>query len=152
MIKINKQGHRGKYSNAKTGKYIPLNVEKYEGNQLPVYKSKLEHKMMRYLDSNPNVIRWSYEKFAIDYLDMSSRPPKRRKYYIDFVAYVKGPAGMIKKIWIEVKDSSETKKPNPKKLMECQTYQKNLSKWRQAEVTARNNGAEFKIITEQQLN
>lgn len=145
--------HRGKYNSAKTGKYFVLNKEKYTGNCTPIYKSELEHKMMIYLDKSPHIISWSYEGLSIKYLDTSSKPERVRNYHIDFVAYAKTKNG-IKKLWIEVKDSRETqdKKPNPKNIMECKTWLKNRCKWKQAEITARQNNAEFKIITEKELD
>lgn len=151
MVRINKDPNkRGKYGNAKTGRYKVLNPAKFDGQYAPIYKSDLEHRMMIYLDKNPNIIKWSYEKFAITYLDMSTVPPKKRRYYIDFIAYAKKANG-IQKLWIEVKDSRDTKKPDPSKVLEYRNYIRNISKWKQARITAQQNNAEFHIITEEQL-
>ena len=54
-------------------------------------------------------------------------------------------------MWIEVKDSRETKKPKPQNLRECKNYAKNVCKWSQAIQSAKQNNAEFRIITEEQL-
>ena len=108
--------------------------------------------MMLFLDRSPNVIFWSYEKFSIKYVDKSSKPERLRNYYIDFVAVVKTKNGP-QKVWIEVKQSSETKKPvNESDIRSMKIWLKNQSKWQQAEKTARQNGAIFKIITESELN
>lgn len=108
--------------------------------------------MMMFLDRSPNVISWSYEKFSIKYIDKSSKPERLRNYYIDFVAIVKTKNGP-QKVWIEVKQSSETRKPvNESDIRSMKIWLKNQSKWQQAEKTARQNGAVFKIITESQLN
>ena len=65
MVQIHK--NRGKYQNAKTGKYLPLNPQKYKGTQLPIYKSDLERRMMLYLDTTNAVIEWIYEPQSIKY-------------------------------------------------------------------------------------
>ncbi len=152
MIRIGKSGHKGKYNNAVSGKFIPIHREKYQGQYDPIFKSNLERKMMMFLDRSPNVISWSYEKFSIKYIDKSSKPERLRNYYIDFVAVVKTKNGP-QKVWIEVKQSSETRKPvNESDIRSMKIWLKNQSKWQQAEKTARQNGAVFKIITESQLN
>lgn len=153
MIRINKNpNQRGKYSNAKVGVFYPIHKEKYIGQYDPIFKSNLERKMMLFLDKSPNVISWSYEKFSIKYIDKSSRPEKLRDYYIDFIAVVKTSNGP-QKLWIEVKQLKETKKPkNQNDIRSMKLWLKNQSKWQQAEQTAKQNGAIFKIITEAQLD
>lgn len=107
---------------------------------------------MRYCDMNPKIIKWNYEGLSIKYLDKSQKPEKVRNYHIDFVIYVNSPTG-IKKIWVEVKQSSEVKKPiNESDVRSLQTWIKNQCKWKQAVTTAAKNNAQFKIITEEQLN
>lgn len=50
---------------------------------------------MLYLDSNPNVEAWTYEKVVIEYLS-NSRTKKIRKYYPDFfVRYKDGREEII---------------------------------------------------------
>lgn len=107
---------------------------------------------MMYLDRNPNIVWWSYEKFSIKYIDKSTKPERMRDYHIDFIAVAKTPNG-LKKLWIEVKQDSETHKPlNESDKRSMMTWIKNKCKWEQAEKTARQNNAVFKIITEKQLN
>ena len=72
MVKINKQGCRGKYGNAKTGIFKPQNREKYLSFETPIYKSKLELLFMRYLDKSQNVKWWKYEPNHIFYIDHSA--------------------------------------------------------------------------------
>ena len=152
MIRVNKHGNRGKYNNAHTGTYSPRNPSKFLGKYKPIYKSALELKFMRYCDTNPKIIKWNYEGLSIKYLDKSQKPEKVRNYHIDFVIYVNSPTG-IKKIWVEVKQSSEVKKPiNESDVRSLQTWIKNQCKWKQAVTTAAKNNAQFKIITEEQLN
>jgi hypothetical protein len=64
------------------------------------YRSGWECKYMIYLDSNPDVVSWSYEKLAIEYIS-NKKSQKKRKYYPDFqVEYNDG-----KKVVVEIKPS-----------------------------------------------
>ena len=145
-------GKRGKYSNAETGRYYPLHPEKYKGSQLPVFKSGLERRMMMYLDRNSSILSWSYEPKAIRYIDKTSCPLKVRRYFIDFVAQVKaGP--LVKTVWLEVKPLCEATPPkNPKNINASLLWIKNNCKWQAATQLAKSKGAEFHVITEEQLN
>lgn len=152
MIRLNKTGKRGKYNHAKTGTFTPQHPEKFKGKYKPIYKSSLELRFMRYCDRNPKIIAWDYEGLHIKYLDKSEKPEKIRNYHIDFVIYAQTSDG-IKKIWVEIKPSSEVKKPlNESDIRGWKTWIKNQCKWKQATSTARANKADFKVITEQQLN
>lgn len=149
MIQVH-SGKRGKYNAAKTGKFFPLHPEKYTG-QLPlIYKSSLEFRCMRYLDSNPIIQQWKYEGLSIKYFDKSTG--KARRYYIDFTAVAK--VGNIQKtLWIEVKPSCECHPPkNKNNVKACLTYLMNQSKWEAARLMAKSKGCEFHILTEKELN
>ena len=151
MIRVNRKDRRGKYGNAHTGTFTPAHPEKFKGRYRPVYKSSLELKFMRYCDRNPAIVLWDYEGLHIKYLDRSQKPEKVRDYHIDFVIYARTKDG-IKKIWVEIKQSSEVRKPlNESDARSWRTWVKNQCKWKQAAATARQNGAGFKVITEEQL-
>lgn len=149
MIQVH-QGRRGKYSNAATGKYFPLNKEKYKGSCIPVYKSDLERRMMLYLDKNPSIIAWSYEPQCIRYFDKIAQ--KVRRYFVDFQCIAK--VGQLqKKIWIEVKPLCECSKPkNTSNIEAMKTWITNTCKWQAAQEYAKSKGIEFHIINESQLN
>lgn len=150
MVTIANPNKRGKYSNAKVGRYFPLNIDKYEGKDYPIFKSSLEHKMMLYLDKNESIVKWSYEPMSIKYFDKIKN--KVRRYYIDFTAIVK-TGNILKRIWLEVKPDCETKKPkNPNNIKANVTYITNCCKWDAAQKLAKSKGYEFHIITEKQLN
>jgi len=69
------------------------------------YRSGWELKYMVYLDSNPDVVSWSYEKVVIEYIS-NQKTKKIRKYYPDFeVEYIDG-----KKIIVEIKPSRKLQK------------------------------------------
>ena len=152
MVRVNKQGSRGKYGNAKTGRFVPTHPEKFKGRYLPVYKSALELKFMRYCDRNPKIVMWDYEGLRIKYLDRSEKPEKVRTYHVDFVIYAQTPEG-LRKIWVEIKQSSEVRKPlNESDVRSWKTWLKNQCKWKQARATAARNNANFQVITEEQLD
>jgi hypothetical protein len=141
--------HKGGKYRAISGRYFPINPEKYTGGKFLMYKSSLEYKMMLYCDKNPNILQWNYENIRLPYKDKNTGETKH--YYIDFEILAntnKGP----KKIWVEVKSYCETIPPkNKKNIKNQQIYLKNLSKWETAEKEAKARGIEFKIITENEL-
>lgn len=145
-------GPNSKYHNT-VGTYHVSNREKFVGNYDPIYKSKLEAKMMFYLDHNSNVLRWNYESFPIKYRDESSGG-KIRNYYIDFTAVVKTAENRLQTVWIEVKSESETRPPkgvaknNPTNV---KIWLKNQSKWKAARTLAESKGHKFVVISEKEL-
>jgi len=64
------------------------------------YRSGWEQKYMVYLDDNPEVASWSYEKLVIEYVS-NKKTKKIRKYYPDFqIEYKDG-----RKVVVEIKPS-----------------------------------------------
>lgn len=153
MIKANDDPNKkGKYKHAKVGTFYPQNPEKYIGKELPIFKSSLERRMMRYLDTNPSIIKWKYEPIFIKYID-KTEGNRVRKYFIDFSATIKCGKVAIKKVWIEVKPLSETIKPkNPKSVKANTLWVRNNCKWDAARKIAAMKGYGFHIITEEQLS
>lgn len=146
---IPRSKNKGKYSNAKTGRYFPLHPEKYIAeNKVIIFKSQLEQRFMLYLDKSPHVVAWTYEPHPIKYFDITTN--KTRKYYIDFVVVLKGNPN--KTCFCEVKCKKETVKPkNIKNIQANMLWLKNQSKWKAAEQYCSARGFEFKLITEDQL-
>lgn len=138
------------------GTYTPMNMDKYKGKGLPQFKSKLELKLMLYLDKSDAVTDWCYEPFSIKYEDKSILDANKqgviRKYYVDFMATIKTGA-TIKKVWIEVKSINEVllSKKSKRNINENQTYIKNMSKWVVAKKLAHSHGYEFMIVTDRDL-
>jgi len=138
------------------GPYKPKNPKKYMGNvKNIIYRSGLEFTYMRKLDQDKRVRGWSSEEIAIPY----SNPLTGRvhRYFPDF--YVEMASG--EKYLIEIKPYAQTKRPTKGKkpgkkterryINESMTYGKNMAKWKAAKRWCEIKGAEFKIITEKEL-
>lgn len=139
------------------GKFNPQNPEKYKGDSKNiVYRSSWELKFMRYCDRREDIIEWGSEEFFIPYFDPTTE--KVRRYFPDFYIKLKDKEGNIKKYIIEIKPKKQTVKPQNTKrkqnktyINEVLTYEKNMAKWKAADIFCKKNLLEFKIITEDQL-
>ena len=145
----------GKY-NCVAGTYYPINPDKYTGDADPRYKSRLEHKFMSFCDRNSIILKWSYERIIIPYVD-ESRNNTRHNYYIDFKILMSTASGP-KTFLVEIKSKQETISPVKTKRKKPETYQKevqswirNQCKWKTATMVAKKQGWEFKVLTEDSL-
>ena len=136
--------------------YTPRNPDKYIGDKTKIiYRSSWERRIFIWADDNESVVQWSSEPFPIQYFDQSTN--KIRRYFPDLFVKIRDKQGIIKNYLIEVKPEKQTKSPQKKRkktatyLNEVATYQKNLSKWAQAEKFCESNDMIFKIITEKEL-
>lgn len=142
--------HGGKYKNNLIQQFIPQHPEKLLNRTQLIAKSNLEYLAMRYLDSNPIIKKWGYESKFIYYYDRLNN--RRRRYFIDFIAIAQLNEHVSKELWIEIKPYKETIPPKNKKDFQGQRiYMTNKAKWDAATVLAKQNGAEFKILTENEL-
>ncbi len=138
------------------GRFVPANPQKYVGNvQNVVFRSAWERRMMRWLDTNNAVLRWSSEELAIPFVnpvlvDPFGRP-KVSRYFPDFLVIYQDRTGAVHKEIIEVKPLRETKLVPGMSNLDKQTYAINQVKWRAASEYAQRNGATFRIITENSL-
>lgn len=113
--------HRGEHTSSKTG-------------QICKYRSGWEELYMKYLDSNPDIETWTYEKTVIEYIS-NIRTNKIRKYYPDF--YVKYRDG--REVIIEVK---------PKRKLEQAIVMKKMTA---AQSWCQSRGMSYQILTEVEL-
>ena len=133
---VNELGGKSKYYQ---GYYKPINEEKYiqvhnkMNKGIPEYRSSWELKFMRYLDTNPNVIKWSSEPFHIWYF--SSEDNRMRHYYPDF--YVEFQNG--KRMVIEIKPKNQF------------NLKRNLEKWEAARKECQSKGLQFIVLSEDDL-
>lgn len=137
--------------------YKPSYPEKYIGDSNKIIcRSSWERLFCRWCDYNENVIRWASEEFSIPYV--SPKDNRVHRYYPDYLIEVKEKEGKIKKYIVEVKPKKQTLPPNkPTRvtksyIYESVTYAINQAKWNAAREFAKDNGVDFKIITEDELN
>ena len=140
------------------GKYRPSNPKKYKGNPSQViYRSLWERKFMVYCDNNDNILEWGSETVIIPYV--SPWDGKVHRYFPDFIIKAKQTNGKTKNFIIEVKPKYQCKSPpeNPKRktkrwFNDVKNWTINQAKWKSANEFCVDNGMEFKILTEDQLN
>jgi Straboviridae/Kyanoviridae head completion nuclease len=145
------------------GMFKPYHPEKYAGNPLNiVYRSQWELKMMMTFDHDPNIIGWASEEKAIPY--RSPLDNRIHRYYPDFILKERLTNGKTCIKIIEVKPFDQTlppKQPSTKGgskprrtkrfIKEVEAYAVNMSKWASARKYCEQIGAQFVILTENEI-
>lgn len=105
---------------------------------------------MKYFDESSDVKYWSSEEIIIPYFYEADK--KYHRYFPDFkVTWKNGKTSLI-----EVKPKKETAPPTGNRrtkryITEAYTYVKNQNKWKAADKYAKDNGYNFLIWTEVEL-
>lgn len=139
-----------------SGRFIPKNPGKYIGDSSKIfYRSSWELSFMRWLDTNNAVKRYASEELAIPYvnplkLDANGRP-KISQYYPDFLVLYQDVNGDLHREIIEIKPHSQSVAKAGMSDRDRQALLVNDAKWKAAEIYAKKNGAEFRILTERSL-
>lgn len=135
--------------------WTPKNPSKYKGDVNNIWvRSSWEEKLMRWMDTNPNVIEYSSEELRIPYI--SPIDNRYHNYYPDMVAKIKSKDKIITYV-IEVKPFNQTIEPKVRKRMtkqyihEVYTWGINSAKFKAAKDFCRKNGWVFRILTEKEL-
>jgi len=139
------------------GKFKPIHPEKYKGDPRMIeYRSSWELNFMKWLDDNPNVIKWMSEERAIWYYDPVAK--KKRRYFPDFIVKYKRRDGVVIEEVVEIKPHKHVTGPNPNPkrrtkawVNECLTYATNQAKWKAATEWAEDRGMNFRLLTEQDV-
>jgi hypothetical protein len=137
------------------GMYRPKFPKKYTGdaNNI-VYRSFLEFKFMRYLDTQENVLEWSSEETIIKYV--SPIDGRVHRYFPDFHVKLKTKDGIVSAL-VEIKPESQTKppkvrtKPTRGYINEVVEWGKNSAKWDAARNYCEDRGLKFILMTEKHL-
>lgn len=138
------------------GTFNPKNPIKYVGNPNNIiWRSTWERSLMRWLDENPDIVKWSSEETIVPYI--SPVDNKQHRYFVDFTATFKNGQTLL----IEVKPkyqtvppkikNSKTQKGQQKMLAEMETFAVNDAKWKAADKYAQQRGMKFCIFTEESL-
>ena len=144
------------------GRFKPKNPSKYMGDPTNIiYRSGWEFKLMRYLDSHPNVLQWGSEELVIPY--RSPIDGRMHRYFPDFLVKQINKYGNKETILIEVKPKAQTVPPDIKKVKtatgkasrryinEVKNWGINQSKWKAAEEFCDDRGWKFQIMHEGHL-
>lgn len=138
------------------GYFKPRNPSKYSGDPTTIiYRSSWELKLMRYLDSHSDVIKWASEEFSIPYV--SPIDGKVHRYFPDFLVKKRNPNKVIETLVIEVKPKIQTtaptvqKKANKRYIREVYTWGVNSAKWEAAKRYCDHREWKFVIMTEKEL-
>lgn len=138
------------------GYFKPRNPSKYSGDPTTIiYRSSWELKLMRYLDSHSDVIKWASEEFSIPYV--SPIDGKVHRYFPDFLVKKRSPSKVIETLVIEVKPKIQTTPPTVQKkatkryLREVYTWGVNSAKWSAAKRYCDSREWKFVIMTEDEL-
>jgi hypothetical protein len=131
------------------------NPQKYKGDPNNVWiRSSWELRVLRWMDSNPDVLWFSSEELVIPYY--SPIDERMHRYFPDFVMNVRKKDGSTMIYVIEVKPEYQTKLPTQKRktkryIQESATYIINQCKWKAADIFCQKKGWKFQILTEKDL-
>ena len=136
---------------AYSGRYTVKNPSKYDGDPTKVvFRSLWERQVFKWMDDNPNVIKWQSEETVIPYRCKTDN--RIHRYFMDIKMVTKD-----KTFLIEIKPKCQTKAPKEpsrktkRYITEVMAYVKNTSKWETAESYCADRGWEFAIWTEETL-
>lgn len=152
------------FRNNNQGYYKPLHPEKYVSGKKDGalnkkggirFMSSWELQTCKFLDMNPNVLRWSSEEIAIPYIKPTTG--RVHKYFPDYWVEYKNKNGkLISEIW-EVKPDAQTKPPKTtgknkkRQLWESINWAINVAKWEAATLFCRKYGLKFRIVREMDI-
>lgn len=142
QLKPQKEGrYKQGYINPKSCKKLFESLS----NEPIIYRSSYEYKFIIWLETDKRVKSWGSECICIPYMYTDGTT---HRYYPDyFVEMVDG-----RKMVVEIKPSSQTKKPMNENSWLYKEYSKNVCKWKEAMKFCQAKGYEFRILTEKTIN
>lgn len=132
------------------GYFTPKNPDKYIGDVNSIFlRSSWEFSFARFVDGNPNVLKWSSEEIAIEYFNPVKKRPAQ--YYPDFYVKYQNKRGEIHEEIIEVKPYDQVQRPTKGNKYENAQWAVNMSKWEQAIKYCKMRKIKFRVLTERSL-
>jgi hypothetical protein len=110
-----------------------------------IYRSSYERKFIAWLENSEQVKNWGSECIRIPYLYIDG---KMHSYYPDYFVEMMDGTKMV----VEIKPSSQTKRPVNENTWVGKEYRKNMCKWKATMEFCQAKGYKFKIITEKTIN
>lgn len=128
------------------------NAKKYTGPLPIIYRSSYEFRFIQKLELNPNVEKWSSENIQIPYFLMERQPNGKFKqvkhtYNVDYTVWLKNGSKYV----IEVKPLAFVPL-NESQIKRNPVMYKNYMKWKYATEWCKQNGFQFKVVTERELS
>lgn len=131
------------------GYYTVNNASKYVGKGTPTYRSGWELTVMRFCDNHPSVINWASESLRIPYVNPFTSKPT---FYVpDFMIMYQDKNGQKRTDIIEVKPRSQAVLGLARSQQEKAAVVLNMAKWEAAKAWCKKHGANFRILTEEDI-
>ena len=131
------------------GPYHVRNTKKYVGKGKPRYRSSWEHAMMRFLDTNDQILQWASESIAIPYRNPLTG--KMSQYVPDFLVTYRTKDNVMKAELLEIKPKKQSVIENKMRDVDRMIVAINYAKWDAATKWCKRQGITFRVITEQDM-
>lgn len=132
------------------GVYKVQNPEKYMGSKPPVFRSGWEMTFCQFCDNNPSIQQWASEPVRIPYRDPLTG--KQTVYVPDFlIVYIDKNSTRHAEL-VEIKPANQSMIENVGRNPYNQAqFIKNQAKWAAAGNWCKNQGIQFRIVTEHDI-
>jgi hypothetical protein len=135
-------------NNYAQGFYTPQNPEKYVGNGTPKYRSGWELTFMRFCDNHPSVVSWASECVRIPYKNPFTG---KDTYYVPDFLVTYQVNGVKRAELIEIKPKAQAVMELARSQQEKAAVALNMVKWQAARIWCKRMGANFRILTEEDI-
>ena len=131
------------------GKFQMRNPAKYIGKGQPIYRSGWEMVFMQFCDNNPAILQWASESINIPYRNPFTG--KSTIYVPDFLIIYEDKNGQKHAEVIEIKPSTEATMESARNTRDRAYVALNHAKWAAANAWCKQQGLNFRVITENQI-
>ena len=131
------------------GIYTPKHPEKYIGKGKITYRSSWENHFCIFCDNNEHILEWASESIRIPY-----RHPitgKHTTYVPDFLIRYRTKNNKVLTELIEIKPANQSKLSEGMNTNQRATVAVNEYKWKAAAAWCKQQGIQFRVITEKDI-